>query len=322
MILLAVAIAAAPSMHAQLEEGVLSLIGRGTIRTPLPKPKNLVAPFVDPGVAHVVLIVLENAGPADAERQSFLIDRADAGMLLTEYYAVAHPSLPNYVAMISGSIAGTNGDLHRTLHRSHLGDLLPNRWKVYAEDYPASGECSEVSRDGAYVRRHVPFLSFEGVDCHAIVRLNSDRTTRRVSSAPPPPRDVVSVTKALRDDIANGTLPAFALVVPNLEDDGHGPSDIANANDWLTRYFAPLLSDPAFTKDTVFILTFDEDEHVNASHPNRVFAVVWGDHVLQGTDGDVYDHEDLFLTIAALLHVAPLPQTDENDSRPISGIWK
>jgi len=322
IVLLFVASVIAPPANAQVRIGVLSLFGRGTIPTPLPKPKNPVAPFVDPGVAHVVLIVLENEGPSEAEQQSFLIDRVNEGMLMTEYYAVAHPSQPNYVAMISGSIAGTNGDLRRTLHRSHLGDLIPNRWKVYAEDYPgSSGECADATRDGAYVRRHVPFLSFACVDCRGIVRLNSDASTRRVGSAPPPPRDVVSVTKALRDDIANGTLPAFALIIPNLEDDGHSPSNLANANDWLTRYFAPLLSDERFTKDTVFIVTFDEDEHVNADHPNRVYAVVWGDRVLHGTDGDVYDHEDLFLTIAALLHVAPLPETDEPDSRPISGIW-
>ena len=88
----------------------------------------------------------------------------------------------------------------------------------------------------------------------------------------------------------------------------------------LNANIAPLLADPAFTKDTVFILTFDEDDTVNAKN-NRVFTVLWGDHVQHGTRDDVYDHEDLLATIAALLGVAP-PPFDETGVRPIGGIWK
>jgi|ERR1051325_5674477 acid phosphatase len=316
------AILIASPAHAQWARQLLVVFGRGTIPTRLPKQKNRVPPLVNPGIARVVLIVLENGDPDVAAEEPFLRDRAADGMLMREYYAVAHPSQPNYIAMISGSIAGTNGDFSPILHRPHLGDLLPGRWKAYAEDYPGGETCSFVRSDGAYVRRHVPFLNFAGVDCHAIVRLNSDRTTRTVSRNEPPLRDVVSVTSALRNDIENGTLPSFAMIIPNLEDDGHAPSNTHNANAWLTRYFAPLLDDPRFTKDTAFVLTFDEDEHTSASHPNRVFTVIWGDHVVQGVNDDVYDHDDLFLTIAALLGVTPLPETDESDSRPIVGIWR
>jgi len=301
------------------------LIHKGTIQTPLHDAKQPVAKFVNTGVKRVVLIVLENGSPDEAKNQSFMINRADEGMVLNKYFAVAHPSQPNYIALISGSLAGTNGDSTSTLHRDHLGMRIPGRWKVYAEDYPTSsdpGICSPVKQDGAYVRRHVPFLSFSGVDCRAIVRLNTDGTTRKVSGKLPAARDVAKVTKALRDDIASGTLPAFAMIIPNLTDDGHAPSNMTNANDWLTRYIAPLLHDPAFTEDTVFILTFDEDEGEGARRPNRVYTVIWGDHVQHGTVNDVYDHEDLFITIAALLQVSPLPSTEETGTRLIGGIWK
>jgi len=304
---------------------LLTVFRRGTIRTRLPEEKKAVPAFTNVGVARVVLIILENGSPTEAEKQPFMIERAKVGMVLSKYFSVAHPSQPNYIALVSGSLAGTNGDRTPTLRREHIGKHLPKRWKVYAEDYPMTNHpdtCSSATQDGAYVRRHVPFLSFEGVDCRAIVRLNSDRTTRIVSHITPAPRDIASVTKALRDDIANGTLPDFAVIIPNLEDDGHEPSNLQNANDWLTRYISPLLIEPAFARDTVFILTFDEDENEDADHPNRVYAVVCGDHVLQGVKGDVYDHEDLFLTIAALLKVSPLPATEERNSRPIGGIWK
>jgi hypothetical protein len=311
--------------EAGLGHQILSLFGRGTIRTPLRDPREPVASFANPGVKRVVIIILENGSPDAAKTQPFMLDRASEGMLLNKYFAVAHPSQPNYIALISGSLAGTNGDRTGTLNTDHLGKNLPGGWRVYAEDYPTPitpGACSPVKQDGAYVRRHVPFLSFRGVDCRAIVRLNADLTTRNVNGRLPPPRNVVSVTKALRDDITNGTLPAFVMIIPNLTDDGHSPSNMTNANDWLTRYIAPLLNDSAFTEDTVFILTFDEDDHEDAEQPNQVYAVLWGDHVKHGVSEDIYNHEDLFLTIAALLQVSPLPPTEDTGARPIGGIWK
>ncbi|PYQ25700.1 MAG: hypothetical protein DMF56_26690 [Acidobacteria bacterium] len=312
-------------LQAGVGHGLLSLFGRGTIRTPLPASRNAVPEFSPVGVQRVVMIILENGNPERAESQQFMIDRAKEGMVLRQYFAVAHPSQPNYIALISGSLAGTNGDWTGTLDRDHLGKHLPARWKVYAEDYPTPNNpntCSSSRQAGTYVRRHVPFLNFKGVDCSAIVRLNSDQTPQIVSSSLPAPRDVVKVTQALRDDLAGGTLPAFVMIIPNLTDDGHSRSNMANANDWLVRYIAPLLKDTAFTTDTVFVLTFDEDDNEDADHPNRVYAVLWGDHVLQGVNDDIYDHEDLFVTIAALLKVTPLPATEEARARPIGGIWK
>jgi phosphatidylinositol-3-phosphatase len=68
-----------------------------------------------------VLIILENGSPDEAKSQLFMIDRANEGMVLDKYFAVAHPSQPNYIALVSGSLAGTNGDSTPTLHRDHLG---------------------------------------------------------------------------------------------------------------------------------------------------------------------------------------------------------
>src|SRR2546430_1860743 len=113
--------------------------------TPLPQARNPVPPFDAAGVRHVVLIILENGNPAKAAQQSFMKDRAAEGMLLTRYFAVAHPSQPNYVALISGSTAGALTDSPIALHRPHLGRILGDRWRVYADDYPAlPGQCNLV----------------------------------------------------------------------------------------------------------------------------------------------------------------------------------
>jgi hypothetical protein len=276
--------------------------------TPLPVPRNAVPALHVTGVQRVVLIILENGNPTTAAAQSFMQDRAATGMIFSNYFAVAHPSQPNYVAMISGSTTGALTDNPISLHRAHLGQALGTRWRVYADDYPATpGHCNLVKQHGDYVRRHVPFLSFADVQtgtCAQIVRLNS-------ASDP---------VASLRADIAHHALPGFAMIVPNLTHDGHRPATIKDANKWLNDDITPLLTDPAFTTGTVFILTFDEDDTSHATH-NRVFTVLWGDHVKHGTTPDVYDHEDLLATIAALLDVTP-PPLDEPGVRAFGGIWQ
>ena len=276
--------------------------------TPLPKPRNEVPALSAAGVARVVVIVLENGDPREAERQPFMRARAAEGTVFTSYFGVAHPSQPNYIAMISGSTADATDNDPVTLDRPHIGNVLGDRWRVYADDYPAlDGRCNLIVKKDLYVRRHVPFLSFADVQrgtCSQVVRLNTAEDPVR----------------ALRSDIEQNTLPAFALIVPNLQHDGHAPFTMKDANDWLAANIEPLLGVPAFTKDTVFVLTFDED-HTRNAHSNRVYTVIWGDHVRQGTNDDVYNHYDLLATIAALLGVTP-PTFQEPGVRPIGGIWR
>src|SRR5260221_6830074 len=294
---------------------LVALVARGATRTRLPLPRNAVAPFAAAGVSRVVVVVLENGDPEAASHQLFMKYLADTGMVLSSYYAVAHPSQPNYVAMISGSTAGamTDGNV-RLPARKHLGNILPSgAWRIYAENYPAlAGRCN-LTRQGSgadrlYVRRHVPFLSFADVQdskCTGVVRLNS----------------ATDDVGALKADIDNQRLPPFSMIVPNLDHDGHEPSNLTNASSWLMVHLKPLLEDKKFTDGLVLILTFDEDDSGKASNGNRVFTVFWGDHVKTGKSTDVYDHEDLLATICALLGVAP-PPFDEKGVRPIGGIWK
>jgi acid phosphatase len=273
----------------------------------VPLPANL-------GVKRVLLVILENGDPKDAASWSFLRFLTSTGAVLDHSFAVAHPSQPNYIALISGSIADiSDGDDKVTVDRDHLGKALDDRWRAYVEDYPGPPPggtgCNLVEGSGGpfkYVRRHVPFLSFTDVqagDCHQIIAEDEHLTK-------------------LGSDLRNGTLPDFALLIPDLQHDGHFPSNMRIADRWLTKNLQPLLTkDPQLVKDLVVIVTFDEDDHTDASHENRVYTVFWGDHVVHGPVTDAaYDHYDLLATIEALLHVQKpaLPA----GSRPIGGIWK
>ncbi len=277
-------------------------------RTPLPADRNDVPRFSVDGVSRVVVIVLENGKPSDAAQQPFMQRRAAEGMTFTKFFGVAHPSQPNYIAMISGRASDALTDRPITLKRSHLGNLLGDRWRVYADDYPAeNGKCALVAKKCLYARRHVPFLSFDDIQkgsCSQIVTLNR----------------LHDPVGALRDDIDHQSLPAFALIIPNVLHDGHEPHTVADANKWLVANIEPLLTRPEFTKGTVFVLTYDEDDTGNKNN-NKIFTVIWGDHVQHGTSADVYNHFDLYLTIAALLRVTP-PPPEETGARPIGGVWQ
>src|SRR5258708_37277607 len=125
----------------------LSFLFASHTRPSAKQDKTPAPPFVKPSVVvGVVLIILENGDPAEARDMSSLKDaHVEQRVLLTNYAALAHPSRPNYVGIVSGSITGIDGDRepNPALKNLHLGDLLRDAkrdWRVYAESFP--GNCS------------------------------------------------------------------------------------------------------------------------------------------------------------------------------------
>lgn len=266
-----------------------------------------------PSFQHVVIVMLENANYGDAIQQPFLKDFASRGALLTNYQAVAHPSQPNYVALTAGTRAGVNGDGNVTVDLKNIADLLDAKgktWKAYAEAYP--GGCFLGRSSGTYVRKHVPFLSFRDIT-------SDDARCARVVDA-----------SAFADDVAAGTLPDYSFFVPDLNDDGHD-TDVSTADGWLSRNIGPLLSNAAFMKGTLIVITFDENDFfVRKGDPagkvdvtgNRVYAALVGDMVAPGsTSNDAYDHYSLLRTIEDGLGLGTLGQNDAR-ATPIAGVWK
>src|SRR4029077_13785466 len=161
-----------------------------------------------PDFAHVVVVVFENkeatsiAGSPAAPTFNALAHRYAT---LTNYDAVAHPSLPNYLALVSGSTHGISSDCTDCVLRARsLADTLAaagKTWKTYAEDLPYPGFTGGSA--GRYAKKHDPFLYFRDV---AGSRLQRDR--------------VVPFTR-LRRDLAARRLPDFSLLIPNLCDDMH-----------------------------------------------------------------------------------------------------
>jgi hypothetical protein len=275
--------------------------------------------FRKPNATKVVLVVLENTSPGDALNQPFLRSLADSGAYLSNYYAVAHPSQPNYVALLSGSTDGVIGDLPASLDRAFLGQkghkLL---WKVYAEGYPSDlkENCdlnekivTEVNGQRVtYVRKHVPQLSF--LSLQEDPRFCHERITGFENFL------VAAKTHSL---------PSFSLVIPSQETNAHD-RPLSEADAWLSKNFGELLKDPQFKNDVLLIVTFDENDtkwwRYSEDIDNRVFAVLWGDDVKQGfEERALYTHYDLLRTIETIFAIEPMATGDRN-ARAIGGVWR
>ena len=243
-------------------------------------------------VTKIMIVVLENTDYSAALRQPFLSSLVARGALLDGFTAEAHPSQPNYIALIAGSTYGVTSDDNVTIDGRQIGDLLESKglqWKVYAEGYP--GNCFLGSSAGAYVRKHLPFLSFKDVQADPV------RCARIVNAS------------ELATDVQNGTMPSFSLYVPDLNDDGHD-TGIAFADRWLASTFSPLLDDPRFARGLQFVVTFDESADT-APGGNRVATVLVGGALKPGTVIHAnYNHYSLLRLVEDELGLGSLGQGD------------
>src|SRR5262245_15290200 len=237
-----------------------------------------------PKFSHVVVIVFENKefeqviGSAEAPTLGRLANRY---VLLTNYRAVAHPSLPNYLALVSGSTQGVTSDCSTcTVDASNLADSIEEAgktWKTYAEGLPRAGYTGATS--GRYAKKHNPFLYFADVG-------SDSRRLRRIVPL-----------SAFRRDLTAARLPDFALVVPDLCHDMHD-CPVAAGDAWLDSFLRPLLHSAAFRKGVVFVV-FDESVATDtAGGGGHVPALVLGPLVRPGSrDSASLDHYSVLRTI-------------------------
>jgi phosphatidylinositol-3-phosphatase len=258
-----------------------------------------------PAFTHVVLVVFENheatsiAGNPDAPTFNALAHRYAT---LTHYDAVAHPSLPNYLALVSGSTQGITSDCTECIVPARsLADTLAaagRTWKTYAEDLPYPGYTGASA--GRYAKKHDPFLYFRDV---------VDSRARR--------NRVVPFTRLARD-LARRRLPDFSLVVPNLCHDMHDCS-VATGDAWLKAHIVPLLRSPALRGGVVFVV-FDEGTS-DEGGGGRIEALALGQTVRRGSKfTKSTNHYGLLRTIEDAWRLPRLRLS--RTGRPIGEIWK
>ncbi|MGH3510637.1 MAG: alkaline phosphatase family protein [Nocardioidaceae bacterium] len=341
--------------------GALVLGGCSTAATPQTATRAAgpaVVAAAHPTVRHVFVINLENKGYAatfgSGSKAPYLAKTlAGKGQLLTEYHGIAHHSLPNYIAQISGQgpDAATQGDcpvfsrFHRTRTvapqqavghgcvypasvRTLAGQLRAKgfTWRGYMEDmgrgcrHPRLGHrdtTQRAQRGDQYALRHNPFLYFRSVIDHpgkcrardvALSHLGTD--LKRVS-----------------------TTRNLSYITPNLCNDGHDnpcvtgrTGGLVAANAWLKRWVPRILASPAFRRNGLLVVTFDEADtgdataccgessSPNAPHPGltgpgggRVGAVLISPFITPATrNATPYNHYSLLRSVEDLFGLGHL----------------
>jgi phosphatidylinositol-3-phosphatase len=256
-----------------------------------------------PAFEHVLVIVFENKGPhavfGNREAPTFN-SLAGRYALLPRYSSITHPSLPNYLALVSGSTHGVRSDCTSCIVSGpSLADTLERAgktWKTYAEGLPRPGFTGCCS--GRYAKRHVPFLYF-----------------RRVVTRPARLRRVVPLSR-LSSDVAARRLPDFSLVVPDLCHDMHD-CPVSAGDAWLGRFLRSHLRSSQFAHAVVFVV-FDEPP---AGEGMLVPALAVGPVVRPGSVfARPTSHYGLLRTIEDALGLARLGASAR--AAPITGIWR
>jgi acid phosphatase len=164
-----------------------------------------------PHPKHIVLVIMENkayedvidndpATPVRSSRAPYLNRLAREGALLTHSYGLHHPSQPNYLELFSGSTHGICNDHPPrafSIDAANLAMSLGMGFVGFAENLPT--DLTTPKQGVVYVRRHCAWLAFSGITADQ----SSDFSTF--------PKTAEGFT----------TLPAVAIVIPNLYDDMH-----------------------------------------------------------------------------------------------------
>ncbi|HKI94690.1 MAG TPA: alkaline phosphatase family protein, partial [Gemmatimonadales bacterium] len=115
-------------------------------------------------------------------------------------------------------------------------------------------------------------------------------------------------------DLANGTLPDYAFIVPNLCNDAHNCGlDIADA--WLRTNIDPLIRSADFERDGLLILVFDESASDATGGGGRIAWVVVSPKAKRGYRSTAtYQHESTLRLTAEALGLTTFPGAADSAS--------
>jgi phosphatidylinositol-3-phosphatase len=272
--------------------------------TPSPAPSPSPTPATIPAADHVFLIVLENHAFSQVIGSPFmpyLNSLAAQHSLATNYFADTHPSIGNYFMLTTGNIETNNDAFTGTVSSDNIPRAFATAgktWKAYMESLPSVGYTGGDVYP--YFKHHNPFAYMTDV-------LGSSAETA----------NLVPFTQ-ISSDLGAGTLPNFAFIASNAEDDAHDcptggsacldSAKLTAADNWLKTNIDPLIHSLALA-NSVFIIVFDESLDVDLLNGGgQVAWVMAGSHVKSAFKSTtLYQHQSTLRLVMDLLGVTDRP---------------
>jgi hypothetical protein len=257
---------------------------------------------------HVFIVVEENANFGNVIANPalpYLNGLANQYGLATNYFANAHPSIPNYFELTTGQIltlidASTPHTFPVSSDNVVRALLAVGKsWKSYAEDIPSAGYTGGDT--GRYAVRHNPLAYFTDVQ----------NDTKQVQNLVP--------FSQFAADLSAANLPEYSFIVPNLCNDAHDCA-LGTADTWLKTNIDPLIQSPQFQKDGLLIIVFDEADTLDfTSGGGHVAAVIVSPLAKRGYKSIAfYQHESALRLSLEGLGVTKLP----GDAATAPAMWE
>lgn len=260
----------------------------GSSSNPSPTPATL------PTFSHVFLVVEENHSFTEVIGNSsmpYLNGLASKYALAKQYFANAHPSIPNYLMLTTGQMETLNDNFSGTIGDDNVVRELVSvgkTWKTYQESIPSAGYLG--GDDLPYVRRHNPFSLLSDVQ---------NSTTQAAN--------IVPFTQ-FTTDLANNSLPNFSFIVPDVNNDAHDGT-LATADSWLQSNMAPLIASSTFQSGGLLVILFDEGELSDFNHGGgQVAAVIVSSNGKPNFQSQtLYQHQSTLRLVLEALGVKKFP---------------
>jgi phosphatidylinositol-3-phosphatase len=234
---------------------------------------------------HVVWIIFENKTYDDIIGNAaapYINSVASACGLATSFTAEGHPSLPNYIAMTSGSTQGISDDSGPDAHQLAVPSIfsqLGGRWRALEDAMPSNCDHSD---SGFYAVRHNPAVYYTNIASQCAAR-----------------------------DVPLGSVPdlsaPFTFITPSTCHDMHSSScgsdsasETKNGDTWLASFLPKVLASPAYrSRQTVIFVTWDEDDF---HHDQHIATIVIAPSVRRGTRASAaFTHYSMLRTTEDLL---------------------
>ncbi|HEX6933734.1 MAG TPA: alkaline phosphatase family protein [Streptosporangiaceae bacterium] len=302
-----------------------------------------------PALGHVFLIIGENTtySHLTATNAPFLLTSVKPrAAWLTNYYAATHWSQANYVALVTGQFTRCEQQdggvaCHQNVDNLyHQLDQAKLTWKVWLEagaakcDTGSGGTCTSDTPcplAGFYTTGNPPIL-FDNIEGPGGVWSATTPSRECLANDVPAGTDDAGMA-TFNDALATGDVARFNMVIPNGCDDGESNCKPVNNrytqfDNFLAQEVPQIEASPAFGKNGVIIIVYDEDERAGGvaaknglGSGGHVVCAILSPMAVPGSYGQKYYHYSLLRTLEDGFGLGNY-LGDANAVTPVNDIWR